>query len=122
MLLRFLKLRLIVNGMHIYSLMQNRPVVVNLQTNPSKLVVTDGFHITPPLQITYTPKRTYYFTIACIIENDVLIGVSICMILLFLMGISSGYILLLLLSVSPLIYMLFLYYVKRKEFIQIRPV
>ncbi len=108
--------------MHIYALMQNRPVVINLQTNPSKLVVTDGFHITAPLQITYSPKRTYYFTIACIVENDVLVGGFIFMLILFFMGFSSGLIFLQLLSVSPVLYLLFLYYIKRKEFIQIRPV
>ncbi|MDQ6608810.1 MAG: hypothetical protein M3Y85_03215 [Bacteroidota bacterium] len=120
-MLRFLKLRLIVNGMHIYSLMQNRPIVVNLQTAPSKLVVTDGFHITAPVQVTYSPKRTYHFTIACIVEDDVLVGGSVFMLILFCMGFSSGFIILQLLSFAPIFYLLFLYYIKRKEFIQIRP-
>jgi hypothetical protein len=107
--------------MHIYSLIQNRPVVINLQTAPSKLVVTDGFHITPPVQVSYFPKRTYYFTIACIIENDALVGSGIFMTILFFMGLSSGFIFLQLLSMAPIFCLLFLYYVKRKEFIQIRP-
>jgi hypothetical protein len=101
--------------------MQNRPVVVILQTAPSKLVVTDGFHITAPVQVTYSPKRTYYFTIACIVENDVLVGGGIAMTMLFFMGLSSGFIVLQLLSIAPIFYLLFLYYIKRKEFIQIRP-
>jgi len=110
-----------VNGMQIYSLMQNRPVVVVLQTAPSKLVVTDGFHITPPVQVTYSSKKTHYFTIACIVENDVLVGGGVAMIMLFFMGLSSGFIILQLLSIAPIFYLLFLYYIKRKEFIQIRP-
>ncbi len=76
--------------MHIYSLMQNRPIVINLQTNPSKLVVTNGFHITPPVQVTYSPKRTYRFTIACIIENDVLIGGAVFMLMVFLWAYHRG--------------------------------
>ena len=120
MLLRFLKLRLVVNGMHIYSLQKGRPIVVTMPTNPARIVVTDGYHITGPVQITYSPQQKHYFTIACVIENDVLIGGGIFMTLLFFMGLSSGLLILQLLSMSPIIYLLFLYYVKRKKFIQIR--
>jgi hypothetical protein len=119
-LLRFLKLRLVVNGMHIYSLQKGRPIVVTMPTNPARIVVTDGYHITGPVQITYSPQQKHYFTIACVIENDVLIGGGIFMTLLFFMGLSSGLLILQLLSMSPIIYLLFLYYVKRKKFIQIR--
>ena len=120
MLLRFLKLRLVVNGMHIYSLQKGRPIVVTMPTNPARIVVTDGYHITGPVQITYSPQQKHYFTIACVIENDVLVGGGIFMTLLFFMGLSSGLLILQLMSMSPIIYLLFLYYVKRKKFIQIR--
>lgn len=106
--------------MHIYMLNKNKPVVITLDTNPSKLVATDGYHITPPVQITYTPQRRHYYTIKCVIENDVLIGGGLFMLLLFFMGLSSGFIILLLLSITPIFLLLFLYYIKRKEFIQIR--
>lgn len=106
--------------MHIYSLQKGQPIVVTMPTNPARIVVTDGFHITGPVQITYTPQRKHYFTIACVIENDVLVGGGIFMTLLFFMGLSSGLLLLQLLSMAPIFYLLFLYYVKRKEFIQIR--
>ena len=122
MLLRFLKLRLVVNGMHIYPLQKGKPVVVSVPTSPARLVVTDGFHITAPVQITYTPQRTRYFTIACIVENDVLIGGAILMMLLFFMGLSSGLIFLLALSIAPIAFVLFFYYIRRQEFIRIRPV
>lgn len=120
MLLRFLKLRLVVNGMHIYSLQKGRPIVVTMPTNPARIVVTDGYHITGPVQITYSPQQKHYFTIACVVENDVLVGGGIFMTLLFFMGLSSGLLILQILSMTPILYLLFLYYVKRKEFIQIR--
>ena len=107
--------------MHIYTLRKGKPVVVTMPTNPAKIVVTDGFHITTPVQIKYTPQCKHFYTIACIIENDVLVGGAIFMLLLFFMGLSSGFIFLLLLSVAPVFYLLFLYYIKRKEFIQIKP-
>lgn len=118
----FLKLRLIVNGTYIYSLVKNKPIIVSIPTNPSKIVVTDGFHITKPLELTYSHTRTYYFQIVCGIENDQLLVGTIIGALVYMMGATSGMILLQILSVSPVIYFLFLYYINRKEFIQIRAV
>jgi hypothetical protein len=118
----FLKLRLIVNGTYIYSLVKNKPIIVSIPTNPSKIVVTDGFHITKPLELTYSHTCTYYFQIVCGIENDQLLVGTIIGGLVYMMGATSGMILLQILSVSPIIYFLFLYYINRKEFIQIRAV
>lgn len=106
--------------MHIYPLKKGKPVVVNVPTNPARLVVSDGFHITAPVQVSYTPQRVTYFTIACVVENDVLVGGAVIMLLLFFMGLSSGYVILWLMSITPALYLLFLYYVKRREFIRIR--
>jgi hypothetical protein len=121
-LLRFLRLRLIVNGTYIYSLVTNKPIVVTIPTNPSKIVVTDGFHITKPLELTYSYTKTYYFKVVCGIENDQLLIGTIIGVVIYMMGVTSELILLQLMSISPIIYFLFLYYIKRKEFIQIRPV
>jgi hypothetical protein len=120
-LLRFLKLRVVVNGNYIYSLAKNKPVVIDMPTNPSKLVVTDGFHITKPIELTYSPKHTRFFKIACAIEDDQLLVGLIIIGLLYAMGATSGMVLLQLLSMAPVFYFLFLYYINRKEFIQLRP-
>jgi hypothetical protein len=89
----FLKLRLIVNGTYIYSLVKNKPIIVSIPTNPSKIVVTDGFHITKPLELTYSHTRTYYFQIVCGIENDQLLVGTIIGGLVYMMGATSGMIL-----------------------------
>ena len=73
LLLKFLKLRLVVNGMHIYHLHRNQPVLVRIPTNPSRIVVTDGFHITQPVELRHR-QRTDYFDIVCAVDNDVLAG------------------------------------------------
>src|SRR6476646_9650945 len=108
--------------MHIYPLKKGKPILVTMPTNPARIVVTDGFHITAPVQIAYTPQRTHYLAIACVVENDVLIGGAVFMTLLFFMWLSSGLVVLWLLSVLPIFCVLFFYYIKRKEFIRIRPV
>lgn len=118
----FLKLRLIVNGTYIYALVKNKPIVVSIPTNPSKIVVTDGFHITRPLEISYSGSRTYHFKVVCGIENDQLIVGALIGALVYMMGATSGMVALQMLSTAPIFYFLFLYYIKRGEFIQIRAV
>jgi hypothetical protein len=113
---------LIVNGTQIYSLVREKPIVVAIPTNPSRIVVTDGYHITKPLEVKFSLRKTYYFKVVCGIENDqLLVGVIVAAIV-YMMGLTSGILFLQLLSISPILYFLFLYYIKRKEFIQIRPV
>lgn len=107
--------------MHIYNLRKNKPVLVNMPTNPSRIVVTDGFHITPPVEMRYLP-RTSYFNIVCAVDNDVLVGGAIFMLMFFAMGATAGVLLLQFFSLLPVMYVLFLYYIRRAEFIQIRPV
>lgn len=121
-LLRFLRLRIVVNGQHIYSLVRNKPVVIDMPTNPTKLVVTDGFHITRPVNVTYSQKYARYFIIVCVIEDAQLIVGFLLMIILYAMGFTSGILFLQLLSLLPVFYFLFIYYINRKEFIRIRPV
>ena len=120
-LLRFLKLRVVVNGHVIYSLVKNTPIVIDMPTNPSRIVVTDGFHITPPVELTLSPKHTHFYNIVCAIEDDQLLVGFIIIVLLYSMGATSGMVLLQLLSIGPVVYFLFLYYINRKEFIQLRP-
>lgn len=119
-LLWLLKVRLVVNGTTIYPLPRNKPVVVSIPSNPSKIVVTDGFHITRPLEVSCSHRHIYYFKIVCGIENDQLIIGSLIVFLIFMMGATSGLLFLQLLSILPVLYFLYLYYVKRKEFIRIK--
>jgi hypothetical protein len=112
----------VVNGNYIYALNKNKPVIIDIPTNPARVVVTDGYHITKPLELLFTPSRNnYYFKVVCAIENDQLLVGFIIILLLFTMGATSGIIILKIMSMGPLVYFLFLYYIKRKEFIQIRP-
>lgn len=92
-----------------------------MPTNPSRIVVTDGFHITRPVEVVYTQKRTYYFEIVCAIENAQLIAGVIITAVVYAMSLTSGILLLKILSMVPIAYLLFLYYINRKQFIQIRP-
>lgn len=111
-----------VNGHIIYSLVRNKPVVIDMPTNPTKIVVSDGFHITRPVNVTYTRSYTRYYTIVCAIEDAQLYFGFAIILLLYAMGFTSGIIFLQVLSMVPIFYFLFLYYINRSEFIKIRQV
>ena len=67
LLINFLNIRVIVNGKDIYTLPPDMPVIIPLSEKKVKLVATDGFHITKPLELNYHPSlvKLYY---SCIVD------------------------------------------------------
>jgi hypothetical protein len=122
MLLSFLNIRIIINGKEIYPVKQGQKVIITVEENNPKVVVTDGYHFTKPLELVYHHLHTYYFKIVCAI-GDIQLVAGFCFLTLFyLMGFVTGIFILKLLSLFPIVYFLFLYYINRKEFIQIQAV
>jgi hypothetical protein len=120
LLINFLNIRVIVNGKDIYTLPPNKPVLISLQEKNAKLVATDGFHITKPLELTYHLPHTYHLKVVCAIDDN-LLSVGIVLLVIFsAVGLISEITLLKWFSFSPIAYFLFIYYFNRKNFIQIR--
>lgn len=96
--------------------------MISVKENHPKIVITDGFHHTKPLELVYHHLHTYYFKVVCAI-GDVQLAAGFLMLgLLLLIGSYSGMVALKLVSFFPILYILFLYYINRKEFLQITPV
>jgi len=121
-LLSFLNIRVIINGNEIYPVKQGQRVIISLESNNPKVVVTDGYHFTKPLELVYHHLHTYYFKIVCAIDDTQLLAGCGVLVLFYLMGFVTGIFILKLLSLFPILYFLFLYYINRKEFIQIQAV
>ncbi|MDP4264240.1 MAG: hypothetical protein Q8941_17050 [Bacteroidota bacterium] len=121
-LLSFLKIRVVVNGKDIYPLPDSRPVTITVMENNPKVVVTDGYHFTKPVELVYHHLHTYYFKVICVIDDMQLVAGSLLLIILYLLGFLTGVFILKLTSFLPILYFLFFYYINRKEFIQITPV
>lgn len=122
MLLSFLRIRAVVNGKDIYPLPDSSPVIITVLQNNPKVVITDGYHFTKPVELVYHHLNTYYFKVICVIDDFQLLAGSLLLITLYLMGSYTGILGLKLSAFFPIIYFLFFYYVNRKEFIQITPV
>jgi hypothetical protein len=121
-LLRFLKIKAVVNGKEIYPLPRNEPVMITVTKNNPKVVITDGYHITKPIELVYHHLNTYYFKVICVIDNMQLLAGSMLLIVLYMIGFFTGLFIIKLSSFIPVVYFLFFYYVNRKEFLQITPV
>lgn len=121
-LLSFLKLNVVVDGKAIYPLLSNAPVIIPVYADHPKLVITDGFHFTRPIELTYTEPSYYNFNVECAIGDLQLLGGAFVMIFFYLMGFLTGWMALKVISFFPIIFFLFYYYVNRKEFIQVTSV
>ena len=120
-LLSFLKIRVVINGREIYPLSTTEPVEITVDRNNPKVVVTDGYHFTKPVELVYHHLDTYHFKVICAIDDIELIAGSVLLIVLYLLGFYTGTFILKLLSFLPIVYFLVCYYINRKEFIQITP-
>ena len=122
MLLSFLRIRVVVNGKEIYPLASSQPIKITVMQNNPKVVVTDGYHFTQPMELVYHHLNTYYFKVICVIDDIQLVAGCVLLAVLYLLGFYTGVFILKITSFFPIVYFLFYYYINRKEFIQITPV
>jgi hypothetical protein len=111
----------IVNNKEIYPLTTSDPVIIEVYDNHPGIVVTDGFHFTKPVELTYKQPSYYHFKVVCSIDDFQLLGNFFVLTVFYLLGFFTGVFVLKLLSFLPVFYLLFAYFIDRKSFIQIRP-
>lgn len=111
---------MIVNNKEIYPLNNTEPVIIEVKDNHSRIVVTDGFHFTRPIDLTYKQPSYYHFKVVCSIDDLQLLGNAFVLIVFYLLGFFTDTFVLKLLSFLPILYLLFAYYIDRNSFIQIK--
>ncbi|MGZ8557218.1 MAG: hypothetical protein ACXWWC_02740 [Chitinophagaceae bacterium] len=103
---RFLSTRVIVNSMEIYPLLNEQPVLIPVEKDHPKIVVTDGFHFTKPLELVYDQPGYFNFELTCIVDDLKLLGGSFLLVILYLLGSFTGFLVLKLLSFLPVFFFL----------------
>ena len=111
---------MIVNNKEIYPLSNEEPVVIEVKDNHPKIVVTDGFHFTRPIDLTYKQPSYYHFKVVCSIDDMQLLANAFVLVTFYLLGFFTGVFVVKLLSFLPILYLLFAYYIDRNSFIQLR--
>jgi hypothetical protein len=120
LLLGILNVRVIVNNKEIYPLTNDDPVVIEVYDKHPRIVVTDGFHFTKPIDLNYTQPSYYHFKVVCSIDDIQLLGNVFVLIVFYLLSFFTGSFVLKLLSFLPIFYLLFAYYIDKKSFLQIK--
>lgn len=95
-------------------------MVIEVNNDHPRIVVTDGFHFTKPIDLVYKQPSYYHFKVVCAIDDFQLLANFIILAFLYLLGFFSGVLIIKLLSFLPILYLLFAYYVDRNSFIQIK--
>ncbi len=121
-LLSFLKIRAIVNGNQIYPLLNTKPVVISVDKNNPRVVVTDGYHFTKPLKLVYKDMDIYCFKVSCAISDIQLLWGFLFLCVFYLSGLYTGLLVFKVFSFIPPVYLLFFYYLNREAFIRLVPV
>jgi hypothetical protein len=120
-LLSFMRIRIVVNGNQIYPLYHDKPVMITVDKKHPKVVITDGYHYTKPIELNFDRLQTHFFKVICVIDDIQLIVGSLLLGVLYLAGFYTGVFFLKLISFAPILYFIFYYYINRKNFIRIRP-
>jgi len=110
----------IVDNKQIYPLYNDQPVIIEVQDNHTKIVVSDGFHFTKPIELNYSQPSFYYFKVVSPVNDLQLLGGAFVMIFFYLLGFVTGFLLIKLISFIPIFLLLAIYYFNRKSFIQLK--
>jgi hypothetical protein len=102
-------------------LLNTKPVIIPVTDDHPKIVVTDGFHITQPLELSFREPSYYYFKVVCAISDLQLLGGFFLLAFLYLVGFSTGLFIIKLLSFTPILLFLFWYYINRRKFLRLIP-
>ena len=113
-------MQVIVDNKEIYPLYNDQPVLIEVQDNRTKIVVSDGFHFTKPIELNYTQPSFYYFKVVSPVNDLQLLGGAFVMIFFYLLGFVTGLLLIKLISFIPIFLLLAIYYFNRKSFIQLK--
>lgn len=108
-------------GKQIHPVEEGKDTVIHFNENNTHIVVTDGYHISRPLELVYHHIHTYYFHVDCAISNVQLFYGGFLLMVFFILGFFTGNIILQMLSFLPVGYLLYIYYINRKDFIQLHP-
>jgi hypothetical protein len=112
----------VINGKKIYPLINTKPVVISIETNNPKIVVTDGFHITKPVKLVYRETDVYCFKVTCVISDWQLYAGLAVLSIAYLAGMFTGILFLKLFCFLPLVYLLGFYYLNKEQFLRLEPV
>lgn len=97
-------------------------MLVELDDEHPKIVLTDGFHYSAPLQLNFDGPGYFSFEVVTPVSDWRLFKGGVVLSFLYLWAILSGFLLLKIASFIPIIVLLIYYYLNRKNFLKLKQV
>lgn len=117
--MRVLKLYILINDTHIYELKEGLPLLVECHQLPVKIMAKNGFHFSKPFYITKPFSSPLYIDVGCEADNGRLWGAVLLSAFMFTLFLATGLHFFLFIANGPLLYIIYKFYVKPKEFFNI---
>jgi hypothetical protein len=118
LLLRILKLRIVVDGHDIYECREKEPAIIPCNRNVTRIVVTNGFHISRVVSVKAKPG-IHFYEVESYIDNIQLLSGLFLTLFFFNIYIFTGIRFFMLAANLPILIVLFIFYIKRKTLIQV---
>lgn len=110
---------IVVNDNHIYQLKEQEPLVLDEHTLPLKMIAKNGYHFSKTKNIKTNNSADILIGIGCRIDNVTLLGGALLSTLFFSLFLFTGLAIFLFLANLPLLYLVYIFFVKAKEFITV---
>jgi hypothetical protein len=115
------RIQIVLDGKDIYPMGNREELVIHVDHNNPVLVVTDGYHISRPLELVYHHLNTYYFRVECGMDDGQLIIAAIIAGFFTMMGLVTHLVIYPIIAMLPVIYTMVQYYIRKKDFLNLRP-
>lgn len=119
LLMRVLKPYILINDTDIYELKEGVPLIIDCHELPVKIVAKNGFHFSRPFYIRKPFASPLYIDVGCEADNGRLWGAVLLSVLMFVLFMTTGIHVFLVLANAPLLFILYKFYIKAKEFFTI---
>ncbi len=110
----------VVNNKNIYELKEQQPILIDKQEYPISIIAKNGFHFSTPLLFDETTSSILLIGVSCTIDNGKFIGCILLSSWLFIIYFSIHNYAILLLANLPILYVMYYFFWKPKEFLNVR--
>lgn len=96
-------------------------MIIPCTSSTLSMVMSNGFHFSRNVEIRYEPNATFLYQVESAIDNYRLITAICVAIFLFVMYVITDMRALMIIANIPVLYILYVFYFQRKNFIQVTP-
>lgn len=114
-------MRVVLNGTTLYQLEPGKTLVIPLERNDARLVITDGFHISRPAKLHFTDADMAFFHVGCSLPDRVLVAGALVSVLFFALGGVTAQLVFKVFGALPPVYAILSFFLDRQGFIRLEP-